>query len=131
MAAGSRIHFLDTLPPLTTSVMQKNRDFLGKEGNSIQELVAKLAAELGASLILTGDGKSKWMRLGPSDGIRLVMDTKRLTLKVWHRPISASRGQGPHDSPQGNIKSSFLRKTTKLIKLQERCPHRGLILTHI
>ena len=25
----------------------------------------------------------------------------------------------------------FLQKTTKLIKLQERCPHRGLILSHI
>ena len=25
----------------------------------------------------------------------------------------------------------FLRKMTKLIKLQERCPHRGLILSHI
>ena len=109
MAVDSRVFSLDTLPPLTISMRKKIREFIGKEGNSIRELIAKLAAELGASFILTGDGRSKWLRLGPSEGIRLVLDEKRHTLKVWQRPNDAScSSQGPGDPAQGGARPSEL-----------------------
>ena len=100
MAIKSEVLDPDDLLPPTMSEMAATRDYFSLEGNSIKESVAKIAANSGASFIITGEGKSKWLRLGPSEGTRLVLDVKRATLKVWYRhsgdtPCTNSAGDPP------------------------------------
>ena len=71
---------------LITTMMDKGETRKFFKENSIKELTSALAMSIGASFIITGEGKSKWIRIGPSDGIRLVFDGKRGTLKLWKRP---------------------------------------------
>ena len=84
MSDNAAVTLPEELP--ITSMMDKGeiREFF--KVNSIKELLSALAMSIDASFIITGEGKSKWVRIGPSDGIRLVFDGKRETLKLWKRP---------------------------------------------
>ena len=57
MAIKSEVLDPDDLLPPTMSEMAATRDYFSLEGNSIKESVAKIAANSGASFIITGGGK--------------------------------------------------------------------------
>ena len=85
MVTKSQVIPMDALPSLTMTVMASTRNFFNNKVNSIRERLSGLASVMGASFILTGSDRPKWIRTGSSEGIRLVYDTKKSTLKVWRR----------------------------------------------
>ena len=44
-----------------------------------------LAEKVKGTFIIKGGKKSKWVTTGPSDGMRIVHDRARATLKIWSK----------------------------------------------
>ena len=81
------------LPPLNLERAKATREMFKVVGISMEERIARLAAEIEASFIITGRGKSKWIRVGPTEGTRMVLDVRKSTLKIWTRQSARTQTQ--------------------------------------